>query len=170
MTAMGMRTHGLVLAFAFAGCLTPPDPVETCDEVVSCTTACKYDTACVQSCKDNADDGARQQYADLLTCQVTNCGLISDLKSVSCLFDICAAELARCHPAGTGDCKEVALCADGCPNGDGICLTGCATSGTLEAQQQYVDAMACVVANCGGSLLKCAACRDLLNACTGGTG
>jgi len=135
----------------------------TCSGVYSCVieNQCSDQdnpSECIQSCKDQGNCAAQQQFDDLITCQQDNCS--GQDASATCTYDQCGQQYNDCGLVGEASCKDTQLCRTKCQRkvideatGDeteqelinqiSTCISDTCDDGSLEAQKKQTQIVAC---------------------------
>lgn len=131
-----------------------------CTTVFGCIDGCKEKGLdCMSGCYAALTKGGQKQLDDLVAC-----GNASGGKDP---FAACPSQALTCIAAGksgTGKCAPLFACMDGCNSLSGdaaktTCLSGCWSSATPAAQQQWIEISKCINAptpSCGPALAACA--------------
>ena len=145
---------------------------QNCGELVSCLRLCPPNNmGCQQGCFGSATRNAQDSYSALSTC-AQGAGCAGD--DLMCVETNCGNELDVCTPQGTGTCAQILQCLQTCTNpNDQSCGLSCIESGSLDAQDRFIDIEECLVDNCMPSDQACiqmavgpgGACGQFLSAC-----
>ena len=145
---------------------------QNCGELISCLRLCPAnDMRCQQGCFGASTRDAQSSYNTLSTC-AQGAGCAGD--DLMCVEENCGTELDTCTPQGGSTCFQIIQCLQGCANSsDQSCALSCIESGTLDAQDLYLDIEDCLRDNCMPSDQTCiqmvagpgGACNQLVSAC-----
>lgn len=169
-----------------------PDPGEgICPGLLECVAECATEQ-CVTTCLGRADNNDEVALVNAyITCLDTNnCFLESSpatpeqiKAAIECERTNCLSENADCQSGGvygSGTCRVIATCLQGCDEGDMLCERGCLAASSEAAVEAFFDVSLCATRECYGqpNFQTCAQqavsaagpCNATYNACFGDTG
>jgi hypothetical protein len=130
----------------------------SCEQVFACFDACNGSASCEKQCTDSGTPAALASFSLFTSCSNTQaCGveLVAGPTGgyIACVYRFCLSEYQGCFGtlvAGTQSCAQMLTCMNGCQPTDNVCLKACGESGTLAAQLEYFDILACGERSCPG--------------------